>query len=445
MSAVPGKFVPRRKAVVAPVAAPQPQTVFNNVTSDGRQTVKFTLSPTDVAYANTLRRVILTEVETVAFRSAILENGSTSDVTIEKNSTPMSNEMLAHRIGLLPIFVTNPLEWKPETYTFKLNVVNDKSDPLDVTASDIQVFKDRGAEEEPLPIPSGEFFRLDPISQATPLLAVLKGRVTNQEPEVLSFKAKATVGTGRENAAFIPVSQCAYRYTPDEDATRRKEFFGAWLTNHKNINTAELEENATRKAELEREFSTMEVNRCFLVNEKNEPMSFDFIVESIGVLDPNYIIARALQVIQEKLVHYASIDAGDMPENMTILPADARMKGHDFTFRKEDHTLGNMLQTWMDANLIDSGEITYVGYKVPHPLKDEMVLRVGVEDGKELTARTAVMKAARGLGAMFRNWATEWAAVGGTAAAPANASAKTLRGAIESRRQAQKPEQSQAF
>ena len=185
----------------------------------------------------------------------------------------------------------------------------------------------------------------------------------------------------------------------------------------------------------------MEVNRCFLVNEKNEPMSFDFIVESIGVLDPNYIIARALQVIQEKLVHYASIDAGDMPENMTILPADARMKGHDFTFRKEDQTLGNMLQTWMDANLIDSGDITYVGYKVPHPLKDEMVLRVGVEDGKELTARTAVMKAARGLSAMFRNWATEWAAVGGTAAAPANATANTLRGALESRRQAQKPEE----
>jgi len=74
-----------------------------------------------------------------------------------------------------------------------------------------------------------------------------------------------------------------------------------------------------------------------------------------------------------------------------------------------------------------------------------MVLRVGVEDGKELTARTALMKAARGLGVMFKNWANEWASVGGTAAAPANASVNTLRNAIESRRQSQQPQPNQNF
>jgi len=160
----------------------------------------------------------------------------------------------------------------------------------------------------------------------------------------------------------------------------------------------------------------MEVGRCFKINELNEANSFDFTIESIGILDPVYVVARALQVIQEKVTRYASIDAGDMPDSVQVRPADARMKGFDFLFQAEDHTLGNLFQTWMDKNMVDSGEITFAGYKVPHPLKDEMLLRIGVDDGKESTARAAVAKAARGCSEMFKQWGSQWASMGGSAA-----------------------------
>jgi DNA-directed RNA polymerase alpha subunit len=83
-------------------AAPPAESVFRNFTQTSRNVLQFQLAPTDVAYANAIRRVVLTEVESVAFRSEILEDGTTSGIKILKNSTPMSNEMLAHRIGLLP-------------------------------------------------------------------------------------------------------------------------------------------------------------------------------------------------------------------------------------------------------------------------------------------------------------------------------------------------------
>jgi DNA-directed RNA polymerase II subunit RPB3 len=409
----------------------QTESVFKNLLQVSKTQIKFQLTPTDVAYANVLRRVILTEVESVAFRSHILEDGSTSDIKISKNSTPMSNEMLAHRIGLIPINISNPLEWNSAQYSFKLNVVNDSPDSRDIVAADIQVLQNRGPEEEPLPIPSGEFFYPDPISSDTSLIAVLKGRVGTQEPESLVFEAVASVGIGRENAQFIPVSQCSYSYTPDTSPDRRLEFFEKWLRAHKKIDIVELETNATRKKELEREFNTMEVARCFMINERGEPNSFDFTLETVGVLDPFYIVARALQVIQEKLLTYVSIDAGDLPKNIKVRPADARMKGFDFIFAEEDHTLGNLLQCWMDANLIDNNEITYAGYKVPHPLKDEMLLRIGVEDGKETSARTAISKAAQACADMFRRWGTQWSAIGGTAAAPP----PTVREALQTARQ----------
>jgi DNA-directed RNA polymerase subunit L len=373
------------------------------------------MEPTLVGYANTLRRTMITDVETIAFRSDITENGSTSDITIVKNSTPLSNEMLAHRIGLIPIHVENPLDWKPEEYSFSLKVSNESSDPLDVVAGDIQVLKNRGAEEEPLLVPNVQFFHPDPVTHDTALLTVLKGKLASQEPETVEFTATATLGTGRENAAFMPVtSRCAYGYSRDDDPERKKEIFTLWLTKHKKVSPSELEANPTRKAELEREFETMEVQRCYKIDERGEPYSFDFIVESVGVLPPSYIVARALEILQAKMLRYASIDSGDLPEQLKVLPADARMKGFDFVFQKEDHTLGNLLQTWMEQNLVDTEEITFVGYKVPHPLRDEMLLRVGVDSGKDVDARAAVAKAARECAQMFKNWSGQWASAART-------------------------------
>lgn len=429
----PRKFQIGRKAAATVGTAGPVESVFKSVVQQSKLVLNFTVTPTDVAYANTLRRVILTEVETVGFRAEILENGATSDVSITKNSTPMSNEMLSHRIGLLPVHVSNPLEFNPAEYSFKLDVTNTSPDPLDVKAADIQVFKNRGPDTDPLQIPSTEFFHLDPISKDTALLAVLKGAIVNQENERVTFTAKATVGTGRENARFNPVSQCAYKYTLDTSVERRKEFFNTWLQTHKKVDPATLESSLAKKGEFEREFATMEIDRCFLTNERGEPYSFDFVLESVGVLDPYYIVARAIQVIQMKLIKYASIDAGDLPESVSIRPADARMKGYDFLFKGEDHTLGNLLQTWMDANLLDAGEITFIAYKVPHPLKDEMLLRVGVEDGKEVSARAAIVKAVRALTDMFKGWGVAWAASsGGSAAAPP--AAGTIRSALAAKR-----------
>jgi DNA-directed RNA polymerase subunit L len=441
MSAVPApekrRFQIRGRApgaAAAAATAPSTAQVFKNLAQVNRNTITFTLAPAKVEYANALRRSIITEVETVAFRADILDDGSTADVKVLKNATPMSNEMLAHRIGLIPIHIANPLEWNPEEYAFELNLTNDSPDPMDVKAADIRVLKNRGPDEDPLPVPSLEFFHLNPVSQDTSLITVLKGKVGTQEPETLQFKAKATVGIGRENACFNPVSQCSYRYTLDPDEGRKKEFFTEWLAAHKKVSPADLDANPTRKGELEREFATMEVQRCYLIDEGGEPFSYDFTIESVGVLNPLYIVARAIQALQEKCQTYASADTGDLPENVRVSPADARMKGFDFLIAGEDHTLGILMQTWLDMNALDKGEITYVGYKVPHPLKDEMVIRIGVEDGKELTARAALAAAARGCLAMFRGWEQGWAALGGTAATAAPSMRAALQRAAQQRR-----------
>ena len=384
--------------------------VFQNVKKNGN-ILEFTLAPTHVSYANTIRRGILTLVETVAFNADIEEHtGSTTDVKITKNTTPISNEMLAHRIGLLPIHVQNPLTWDTEEYSFQLRVKNETAEPMDITADMIEVYRNTGPESEPEKVASRKFFHPHPMTGSTALLAVLKGKIGAQKAEEIECTMKTSVGNGKQNARYNPVSQCSYKYTLDPDVEKRKAVFNAWLTTNKKVNPAELDSEPQRKTDLEKEFATMEAARCYL--EKNgEPYSFDFTIESVGVLAPENILARALDNIQLRCVRYVAMKVGDLPENVKMNPADARFIGYDFLFKGEDHTMGNLLQTWIEQNLMEDGPVSFVGYKVPHPLRDEMVLRIGIKmkpDAKkgdtEIEAVAAISAAAKGCVEMFRNW-----------------------------------------
>jgi DNA-directed RNA polymerase subunit L len=109
-----------------------------------------------------------------------------------------------------------------------------------------------------------------------------------------------------------------------------------------------------------------------------------------------------------------------LPVDLRIVPTQGlKMEGYDFIFENHDHTLGNLLQTWLVDNLIsldqkkkpteDNPIIYFAGYNVPHPLENKMVLTIGCSS--EFTARRAVVKACRGIHALFQHMALQWALV----------------------------------
>jgi DNA-directed RNA polymerase subunit L/DNA-directed RNA polymerase alpha subunit len=392
-------------------------SVFQNLEQVDDKTLKFTMSPVSVTYANTLRRAVQTEVQILGFRGDMLDDGSTADVKVFKNTTPMSNEMLADRVGLLPIQMQAG-GWEKESVLFRLRVKNETDDIRLVTASDFECLKvsaEAADADGRIQIPNTQFFYPNPVTGETCIIAVLKPMADGQEPEEIHLEAYATMGKGREHTRFNPVAQCAYSYTRDDDAGRIKEMWHRWLTQQKKVDPKDLDKDAERKAVLEREFRSLEIYRCFKTDGNGEPYSYDFTVESVGVIEPNKIIFDALNAIALLCEKYAALDTGDLPDSVDIRPADARMKGFDFWFQAEDHTLGNLLQTWLDDNRIGDGAISFAGYKVPHPLRDEMVLRIGVEDGSEKTARLAIAEASKACADMFRGWAAQWS--GATASA----------------------------
>lgn len=379
-------------------------SVFQDFDIVDSKTLTFRLSPASVTYANSIRRAVQTEVSILGFRADMEEDGSTADVKVFKNSTPMSNEMLADRVGLLPIAMPDTKGWDKESVLFKLHVKNETDEIRLVTASDFECLENQPTSEERVRVPNTRFFHPDPVTGETCLLAVLKPMVEGQEPEEIHLEAYATLGKGREHTRFNPVAQCAYSYTRDDNKDRVLELWQTWLKEQKKTDPTEIEKDAERKAVLEREFRSLEIYRCFKMKD-GEPYSYDFTVETIGTMDVYLIIAEALKGLVNRCRAYETLDR-TLPSNVDIRPADAKLKGFDFWFTAEDHTLGNLLQTWLDQKV--GGVLSYVGYKVPHPLRDEMVLRIAVEDGSEVTARLAIAEAAKALADMFADWAVQW-------------------------------------
>ena len=377
----------------------------SNVQKDSKNPnlYRFTLENTHVSYANTLRRLIMTAVESIAF-NADMKNGTTTDVIVIKNDTPLTNEMMAHRIGLLPMTVKSPTTFKSEDYTFTLDVTGEPDRMKDVTCSDFVITKAPLSEgKEPTIIPTDEFFPKHPISKSTCLIATLPAGTTR-----LHLVAKPSKGTGRANARWQPTSQCSYTYTLDDDAARRQDYLDRWLREVKKYEE-EDKESPKYKAYV-REFQTMEINRIYKRLPNGEPYSFDFVIETVGTLDVPYIIQRACDVGMSMLTRFMNINTEgfDTKANgLTIQPSVKNAFGVDFIMEHQDHTFGNMIQTYLSENhMADTVQkgygiqpIVYAGYEIPHQLRDEMVLRIGLDINStdtEKDARNAFAQACDG-------------------------------------------------
>ena len=385
--------------------------------TDHKLGARFRLAPSNVVVANTLRRQVMSAVKTVGFRT---EPSESSEVVIDTNTTPLVNEMLSHRIGMIPIRA-DPTTFDPARFEFRIAKENDGKSMMSVSAADFQVIERDPANplDEGTVLPTEAFFPPDPITGETTLITRLRPQWNPiAVNEKLVLRARAAVSSGAENSRWCPVSQCSYEYTRDEDSERIEAMFQSWVSVSKKIsNVAELGED--RLDELRREYKTMEIQRCFRVDERGEPNDFTFYLESVGVLPVPEIIAQAIQATIDLLSKYQDLD-GDIPEGVQIQPANTRFSAVDIVFANESHTLGNLLQHYLVANHIDGAEepkITFAGYKVPHPLKKEMVVCVGIDETDAevsmQTARFVVAKVVRHCKEIFKGMLADWKRVFG--------------------------------
>jgi DNA-directed RNA polymerase subunit L len=386
---------------------------------------RFTLEGVDTTVANTLRRCILAFTKSVGFRADLTDTANPG-IVIRKNTSVVFNEMLAHRITLIPLAVRRLAEFDPKSMEITLSVRNASASVMHVKASDFKIVqKNLEGEEE---IPSAALFPPDPITGDTCLITTLRP-ATGSAVEEIDLTAYPVIGAGEQFMGFCPVAQCSYGNTEDPDPVRQDQFFYEWLAEFKKIaEPAAVPPEVIAKHKVE--WRTMAIQRCFKISDTTgEPNSFDFVVESVGVRPVPDIVAEGIQAVVDLVTPFASVETPSADLGITTQPVDSRMtNGIDVNIAGQEHTLGNLLQSMITAIYLDTeapdAPITYVGYKVPHPLHKSVRLRVGIREGQAgdpaTIARQVIAMGAQRAVQIFQDLARAWEArqSAGAAAGP---------------------------
>ncbi len=235
------------------------------------------LKGADEAFANTLRRFILSELPTLAIKR----------VTFTQNSSALFDEMLAHRLGMLPLITDLESYTQPEKCTCKgagcakcqVAFTLKAEGPLTVYASDLK----------------GQDPKVKPVFGKMPIVKLLKG-------QELEFEAIASLGTGKEHGKFSP-GHAYYKGYPKITIEKVKD------PEH----IAKLCPTAVFANEG-KQLKVLDAEKCILCNacvEENDPKGgitveasttdFLFYIESYGKLPCAQILETALDMFDEKL------------------------------------------------------------------------------------------------------------------------------------------------
>ena len=341
---------------------------FSDFQTPKPDTITFTVSNTNSSFVNALRRTIITDVQTVSFN---VDDYTNSDLTVIKNTSSVHNEFLLHRLGLLPINFKGVPKYNTDTYKFVLNVTNKTSKSINVTTKDIKVINLETNQEEDNSI----FFPPNSITHDNIILIRLKPNIAGKEGESIHIEGKSSKGSGEQHIRFSPVSCIMFTNKRDPEKVN------AALSNYiKDIESSRGESiDKTELPTLAKTFDLEDADRYFYTDDNDDPNIFDFTIESCGVLKPHTILIEGIVKLINKLKNFIialNKSLSNQASNVEIRESTSIMRAFDITIENESHTLGFLLQTFI--NKLFKEDTIFVGYMNPHPLQKKIMLRINV-------------------------------------------------------------------
>jgi DNA-directed RNA polymerase I and III subunit RPAC1 len=353
--------------------------------------LSFDINDIDVSIVNAIRRIILSEVQSIAF--AFDPNAKENAIKVINNTGSLHNEFICHRISLIPLhFSQEELKnFHPDKFNFVLKKENTTDSMLNVTTEDFEIYDETNKQ-----YPKEFCNRILPPNSFTKdyiLITKLKPNLFDKNKgDKIHIEARPSVDKGKAHARWIPTSLCTYYNIVDDKLAEKG--LEEYIKEHKN---SDLDE-----PELRARFNTLEIYRFYKRNKYLEPNSFRFELETECGLNCSYIFKTAIEVLIEKLKNFIS----NIEELNTITVSQSQGMTY-FTINGEDHTLGNIIQAMLYNIYIrdtDDNELSYIGYFKPHPLEDNIVIKVKAEKEAPKLVQQGTRKIIEKLDDMLKEW-----------------------------------------
>ena len=265
------------------------------ILEEKENSIRFLLKGVSHAYANALRRAMMAEVPAMAI----------DDVIILENTSVLYDEVIAHRLGLIPLKTDLDAFVPPEECDCK---------------SELGCSKCRAA------------FTLEVESVGEPVMAYssdLKGDgevapVSGNIPIVklgpsqrLKLELYAKLGRGLEHAKWQPVSACAYKYlpkvtlNPDNLANPEKVIqicpTDVFYPDPDSKIAVRDELACTLCMDCVETATPSDAKKPFPVKVEGDETAFVYYVESTGCMPARRIVAEASKILSKKSVNFTDL------------------------------------------------------------------------------------------------------------------------------------------
>jgi DNA-directed RNA polymerase I and III subunit RPAC1 len=283
--------------------------------------MEFDMIGTDFSLANAFRRIMLAEVPSMAIDRVFIYN----------NTSIIQDEVLAHRLGLVPFKADprffeihkhdaekpkdrdeDPMKVDADTLVFRLRVKCKKNPKYKVSSADHdsdEMYIDHKVYSKHIEwVPVGDqrnYYKANDIGPVHDDILIAKLR-PGQEIDVMLHCVK---GIAKDHVKFQPVATASYRLLPEivlkkpvvgEMAHRLKACFPKGVIKVENIDG----EDVARVGRCRRDTCSREVLRhddlkdCVELTRVKD--HFIFSIESVGALPPNVIFTEAIEVLIQK-------------------------------------------------------------------------------------------------------------------------------------------------
>lgn len=297
----------------------------------------------DVSIINSLRRVLISNIPVVGF----VGEGEDISISITRNETIHSNEMLAHRICMIPLHLSmeESEAYEDHSLTMKLDVYNKSTGNMKVTTKDMQFFmngsllSDKRRDEIIRPF-------IHNNTKYYHLIAHLK------PSKGIALSGSAVTNTGSFHSSFSPVSGMRHYFDFDSSDTTR--------------------DPVQREMNFYREKGG---------SSNNTPKRIILGFDIINGYTQKEIIRKAFDVMMSMV---DGMTGADKLESVK----QAHENSFVFKFKDENHTMGNLLQTYVHNTYVLDKKNTafrgkrclYIGYKCPDPMVNVLEMKVTLEN-----------------------------------------------------------------
>jgi len=253
--------------------------------------MRLLIQEVSVAFMNAIRRVMLSEVPCMAI----------DEVVIIENSSILHDEILAHRLGLIPLKTDlasyNLPEECPCKSEFGCNLCR-VALTLEVEAGEntVTVYSAALHSENP---------SITPVSDKIPIVKL----APNQK---IRLEAYARLGKGKKHAKWQPVSACTYKYLPQiKINTKKCDVCGKCIE----VCPKGVLVNAEKKIEIQRLLECTLCQDCVdtcpqsppVIEVSKEENAFIFNVESTGALPVERILLEAFNILDRKYEDFLNL------------------------------------------------------------------------------------------------------------------------------------------